>query len=386
MVTGRDTARVMAVAIATAAAGTFDAGEQHRELVAAEAGDRVTGAQHPAQPDRDLHQHRVAGSVPERVVHLLETVEVDQQHADPWVSRQRGLDVNLEQPPVRQAGERVVHRQMLVLGDVTPKVVDEATALDRHRDVVGHREERTSIGLAERPHRAAAVSDDERAPHLPVEGEGRDHRLLDAECAKRTGRVGRRDDRRTVRRVGHVMQRRHFAVDRHRRGLDRRPIDAEGDLQQIALTPVDVEEGTLGVHELAHICQQPADDLVDRSGAGHPLREAVQVLELAQAVTQGGVHAVREQHHRHDHAEEQGGGRRGDQERDRHQRHAGVDGDSRCPQQLRAQQPGLTATEEDRDGDGHHDALAGVGGERGERTRRAMSPGRSRASGTPRTP
>ena len=84
----------MAVAIATAAAGRFDAGQQHRELVAAEAGHRVTGAQHPAQPDRDLHQHRVAGGVPERVVHLLEAVEVDQQHADPWVSRQGGLDVS----------------------------------------------------------------------------------------------------------------------------------------------------------------------------------------------------------------------------------------------------------------------------------------------------
>ena len=86
------------------------------------------------------------------------------------VSQQGGVDLALEQPPVRQTGERVVHREVLVLGDVTPKVVDQATALDRDGDVVGHREEGTSIGLAERPERAAAVSDDERAPHLPVEG------------------------------------------------------------------------------------------------------------------------------------------------------------------------------------------------------------------------
>ena len=79
MVNGRDTARAMAVATATAAAGTFDAGEQNRKLVAAEAGDRVTAPHHPAQPQRDLHQHGVAGAMPERVVHLLESVEVDQE-------------------------------------------------------------------------------------------------------------------------------------------------------------------------------------------------------------------------------------------------------------------------------------------------------------------
>ena len=198
---------------------------------------------------------------------------------------------------------------MLVLRDVPPKVLDEATALDRHRDVVGDREERTSIGLAERPHRPAAIGDDERAPHLSVEGKGGDHRLLHAECSKCTGRVGVSDDSCAVRRVRHLVQRGHLAVDRQRGGLDRRPIVAEGELQQVVLVAVDVEEGPLGMHELADVCQQPADDLVDRSGAGHPLREAVQVLELAEAVTQGGVHAVREQHHHHDHTEEQRGGR-----------------------------------------------------------------------------
>ena len=204
---------------------------------------------------------------------------------------------------------------------------------------------------------------------------------------KRTGCVGRRDDRGAVGlrapcRAGRPPRCRSRA-SWSRSSSHRRRGRSAADSSSLA---VDVEEGALGVHELADVRQQSADDLVDRSGAGHPLREAVQVLELAQAVAQGGVHAVREQHHHHDHAEEQRGGRRSDEERDRHQCHAGVDGDRRGPQELRAQQPGLAATEEDRDGDGQHDALAGIGGQRGERRRRARSPGRSRACGTPRTP
>jgi len=55
--------------------------QQHGELVPAEARQRVTAAQHPAQPLGDVAQQRVAVVVPERVVDLLEAVEVDQQQA-----------------------------------------------------------------------------------------------------------------------------------------------------------------------------------------------------------------------------------------------------------------------------------------------------------------
>jgi hypothetical protein len=106
--------------------GTFDSGQQHRELVTTEAGDGVADARYFAQPHRHLLQHLVAGPMTERVVDGLETVEVDQEHANARVSRQGGFDVTLEQPPVGQAGERIVHGQMLVLGDVPAKVVDDA--------------------------------------------------------------------------------------------------------------------------------------------------------------------------------------------------------------------------------------------------------------------
>jgi hypothetical protein len=52
------------------------------ELVTAEAGDRVAGAQALDQPRGEHAQELVAGTVAERVVDELEAVEVDEQHRD----------------------------------------------------------------------------------------------------------------------------------------------------------------------------------------------------------------------------------------------------------------------------------------------------------------
>ena len=55
---------------------------QHDELVAAEPGDRVALARAGAEPRGDLDEQGVAEVVAEAVVHVLEAVEVEQQHAD----------------------------------------------------------------------------------------------------------------------------------------------------------------------------------------------------------------------------------------------------------------------------------------------------------------
>ena len=65
------------------ARGRLVAGREHeRELVAAEARERVVLAHRAAEPRPDLAQHLVAGVVAERVVELLEAVEVDQQQRE----------------------------------------------------------------------------------------------------------------------------------------------------------------------------------------------------------------------------------------------------------------------------------------------------------------
>jgi hypothetical protein len=56
--------------------------EDDRELVAAQPRERVVLAQQLLQPRADLAQHLVAGVVAERVVELLEAVEVDQQQGE----------------------------------------------------------------------------------------------------------------------------------------------------------------------------------------------------------------------------------------------------------------------------------------------------------------
>ena len=57
-----------------------DVAQQDRELVAAEAGDRRGAAQHAVEPRADPLEQQVAVVVAERVVHVLEAVEVHQHH------------------------------------------------------------------------------------------------------------------------------------------------------------------------------------------------------------------------------------------------------------------------------------------------------------------
>ena len=95
-------------------AAVRDPAQEHRELVAAEARQRVAAAHHLAQADGDLLEQAVARVVPERVVDLLEAVEVDQQQrgrlAAALGGRQRVRHAVVEQRAVGQVGEVVVQR------------------------------------------------------------------------------------------------------------------------------------------------------------------------------------------------------------------------------------------------------------------------------------
>ena len=99
--------------------------EQDRELVAAEPGDDVAGADRRAQPHGDLDEQAVAGVVADAVVDLLEAVEVDEQHAEMLpgarMALERVLELVDEDLAVGQPGERVAPDAVLEadpLGDV----------------------------------------------------------------------------------------------------------------------------------------------------------------------------------------------------------------------------------------------------------------------------
>ena len=130
-----------AVAIAHALAG--DLLQQQPELVAAEAGDRVGRADRFAQACGDADQQVVAGLVAERVVDLLEVVDVDEQDRGeragvPADALERLLEAVGEQHAVGQAGERIVQRAVL-------HRVLCVLALDRVREDVGERDDEVDV-------------------------------------------------------------------------------------------------------------------------------------------------------------------------------------------------------------------------------------------------
>ncbi len=157
------------------ALGLLDGGhalEQHRELVAAEAGDRVRRAGALDQALRRDLQQPVAGFVPLRVVDVLEVVEVDHEHREPFLGapreRERVLDAVAEQAPVGEQRQGIVERELaqlvlerLSLGDVAQvqreplhggvveqvaadALQDEAPRLGADRDL--HRADRDAVG------------------------------------------------------------------------------------------------------------------------------------------------------------------------------------------------------------------------------------------------
>nr|WP_254185397.1 hypothetical protein [Nocardioides panacis] len=93
---------------------------QQHELVAVQPGQGVARPQQPGQPTTHPAQQLVAHLVAVRVVDLLEAVEVDEQDRRLGAGALRTtaglLDPFLQQEPVRQAGQGVVHGQVLEPG------------------------------------------------------------------------------------------------------------------------------------------------------------------------------------------------------------------------------------------------------------------------------
>lgn len=93
-----------------------EVGNEDRELVAAQSREDVARAQLGAQPRRGDAQELVAGGVTERVVDVLETVEIEQEHGEPTIgSRVQGepLFERLPEPSsVGEAGEGIVRGEI----------------------------------------------------------------------------------------------------------------------------------------------------------------------------------------------------------------------------------------------------------------------------------
>ena len=147
-------------------------GEQHRELVTAEPGDHVGRPGGARQAAGDLDEELVAHLVTERVVDLLEAVEIDHDHRTAALvvgeARRQG---DLEAEPVRQAGQRIVlglrleFLDQVVVGQAGAQGVGErpeqpdlvGAEVVAHPEPVGDEEHPLAVDLAEDPGREHAL-------------------------------------------------------------------------------------------------------------------------------------------------------------------------------------------------------------------------------------
>jgi hypothetical protein len=153
--------------------------QQHGELVAAQARDRVAGAQHAGDPRPDEPQEAIAVVVAQRVVDELEPVEVEEHH-DRAGARARGgghgtLHAIVEQRAVGQTGQDVVQRLAAALVGPAPGAVQRQQRQHEQRQEHGleHREQDR-----ERAERDSGGDVHPVHPHRPPDGTVTDRAVL----------------------------------------------------------------------------------------------------------------------------------------------------------------------------------------------------------------
>src|SRR5260221_49558 len=102
-----------------------------RAMRAARAGDAIVGSHSGAQAASDLHEHAIAGAMPEGVVDLLEVVEVEQHEAAGMPGLERQRDMLAEREPVMRSRDDIrarllfgLHSQLAKLDVGAAQLVD----------------------------------------------------------------------------------------------------------------------------------------------------------------------------------------------------------------------------------------------------------------------
>ena len=163
--------------------------QQHRELVAAEARGHVPGPHARLDALGDGREQPVAGRVPQRVVDVLEVVEVEEQddrHAARRRVLDRGVDLLGEQAAVGEAGQRVVvglEPELLLEPRQLRQRLLELAVLERDGRLVGERLEQPQVVVGERRPLGQPVGDDHRPDQPRLAEQRRRHRVADAGVA-----------------------------------------------------------------------------------------------------------------------------------------------------------------------------------------------------------
>ena len=212
----------------------------------------------------------------ERVVDLLEPVEVHEEHAEQrlvGVGQQQLLEPGHEQLAVGQPGERVVQRRELLLGRLGPQPVHEVADAQGDGGVAGERLEHLHVLGVEGADLAEAVGDEQGARRAVVTSERRGDDVAPAPIGQGGAQRG----------VALVAARQH-----RRRGVQHERLEPLGiggavdlgdDLVAVealghpaALGQRHDQLGDLGAHQLAGALEGAAQDVVGVGGARRPRR------------------------------------------------------------------------------------------------------------------
>ena len=151
------------------ALGVVHVGDDQRELVTAQPGHGGAAGGGAQQALGDLAQEAVADGVTERVVHVLEAVDVQQHNGHPAALAQGGSSAGQEEHPVRQTGEHVVRRLVRLGVDLVAQLLDQAGALEAAAGVGDERLEQAEVVLVVVVQLLVAVDGDDGADRrLPV--------------------------------------------------------------------------------------------------------------------------------------------------------------------------------------------------------------------------
>ena len=216
---------------------------EYRELVAAEPGGEILGADRAGEPVRELREQLVAGAVTPGVVDGLEPVEVEIEDGRRGAARELVLDRLEQVKAVRQAGEAVVVRLvaelLLELRHLGERMLEPAV-LEQDARMAGEGAEQLDVGLGERADVPEALADDEQAER-PVLAAQRSHdRVLEpARGEERIEGVCRTAPREQHRRAG-------GGDLRERRGILRRELVLRMH-EQLAFGSADAAQGAFAL-------------------------------------------------------------------------------------------------------------------------------------------
>ena len=153
--------------------GIGHVGDDQGELVATQPGNGGPAGGGTQQALGDLAQQAVTDEVAQRVVDILEAVDVEQHDGHPTALAQgRGGAVE-EEAPVRQPGQHVVTGLVRLAVHLVAQFLDEAGPLQARAGVGGQRLEEPEVVLVEAVELLVAVDGDERSDRPGAVGERR---------------------------------------------------------------------------------------------------------------------------------------------------------------------------------------------------------------------